>query len=82
MEKFRSEGTYMQYRSLVAAILLQATKDYCETASEAERRVILKDLRSDYMCSLSNDQSEVIANKLVRQGKIIAERLKRHTTGV
>lgn len=71
-----------RYKSLVAAILLQATRDYCNTANEAEKRVILKDLRSDYMCSLSNDQSEVIANKLVRQEKTIAERLKRHTSGV
>ena len=71
-----------QYKSLVAAILLQATRDYCNATSDAEKRTIIRDLRSEYICNLSNDQSAIIANKLIRQPKAIADRLKRHTTGV
>lgn len=69
----------MNYRALVAAIMLQATKDYCETQSQAEKAKIIKDLRSQYMRDISNDQSVIIAEKLSKNSQKIADRLRRHT---
>ena len=70
----------MSYRALVASILLQATKDYCETQSKAEKTRIIRDLRSQYMRDISDDQSVIIAEQLLKHTAEIADRLRRHTT--
>ena len=72
----------MRYRALVAAIMLQATKDYCETQSQVEKAKIIKDLRSRYMRDLSDDQSAIIAEQLIKHPKEIANRLRRHSTNM
>ena len=69
----------MNYRALVASILLQATKDYCETDNKVEKAKIIRDLRSQYMRDISDDQSVIIAEQLLKHSDEIAERLRRHT---
>lgn len=71
----------MPYRALVAAIMLQATKDYCEATSDLTKARIIQDLRSRYMRDISDDQSAIIAEQLLKHPKAIADRLKRHTSG-
>jgi hypothetical protein len=66
----------MNYKNLLAAILLQATKDYVY-GTEDQQKQILRDLRSDYMTSLSDDQSAIIAEQLERNPQAIKERLRK-----
>lgn len=63
-------------RQLVAAIMLQATRDYCKTNSEKNRNVILKDLRSSSMDFKSNGMSVIIAEQLEKHPDEIKARLK------
>lgn len=74
------------YKNLVAAIMLQAVKDYfvkrkydTEKKTEAmfikKRKMILKDLRSDYMDTLSNGTSLIVAEQLEKHPKEIRARL-------
>jgi hypothetical protein len=66
----------MNYKNLLAAILLQATKDYVY-GTEDQQKQILRDLRSDYMTALSDDQSVIIAEQLERNPQAIKERLRK-----
>lgn len=63
------------YKGLLAAIMLQAAKDYV-FGTENERPQVLRDLRSRHMCSLTDDQSAIIAEQLEKHPKEIAERLR------
>ena len=62
-------------RQLVAAIMLNATRDYCRTDSEATRNAILKDLRSYYMDFISNGMSVIVANQLEKDYEAIKARI-------
>ena len=64
---------------LIAAILFQATKDYCETRSEASRDKIIKDLRSSRMEYISNGMSIVVAEQLKKHPDEIRDRVRRDT---
>lgn len=64
------------YKNLVAAIMLQAVRDYVD-GTEKKRKQILKDLRSPYMRTLSDDQSIIIANQLELHPDDIAKRLRK-----
>ena len=68
--------TERNVRQLSAAVIMQAVRDYLRT-STANKIAILKDLRSDWMCFLSNDMSKVVAEQLEKNPKEIAERLRR-----
>ena len=63
------------YKQLGCAIALQAAKDY-EKASPAMRRVIIKDLRSDYMDAISCGLSIHLANALRRDATTVINRIK------
>lgn len=63
-------------RNLVAAIILQAAKDFVY-GTPAKKTAILKDLRSPRMEFMSNGQSVVIAEQLELYPDEIAERIKR-----
>lgn len=65
-----------EYKNLLAAIMLQAAKDYVD-GTEAEKKQILRDLRSKYMRSLTDDQSAIIAEQLELHPTEIAERLNK-----
>lgn len=64
---------------LIAAVLFQATKDYCETRSESSRGAIIKDLRSSRMEYMSNGMSIVVAEQLKKHPNEIRERVCRDT---
>jgi hypothetical protein len=66
----------MNYENLLAAIMLQATKDYVY-GTEDQKAQVLRDLRSDYMTALSDDQSAIIAEQLERNPQAIKERLRK-----
>ncbi|MEE1084944.1 MAG: hypothetical protein UH850_14555 [Paludibacteraceae bacterium] len=66
----------MNYENLLAAIMLQATKDYVY-GTEDQQKQVLRDLRSDYMTALSDDQSAIIAEQLERNPQAIKERLRK-----
>ena len=63
-------------RQLVAAVLLQAARDYCKDDSERKRSEIIKSLRSPYMDFMSNGMSIVVADQLKLHPDEISERLK------
>lgn len=63
-------------RQLAMAILLQATRDYCKSKSEGNRKVILKDLRSNRMDFISDGTSIMVADQLELHADEIAARLK------
>ena len=66
------------YRQLAFAILLQAVTDYCKTTSESTKFKILQDLRTEYMDSLTDGMSIVVADQLEQNPKEIAARLRQH----
>lgn len=63
---------------LIAAVLLQATKDYCGTRSESSRDTIIKDLRSSRMDYMSNGMSIVVAEQLKLHPDEIRDRVRRN----
>lgn len=63
-------------RSMGAAITLQAVRDYF--ACPKKQEAILKDLRSPYMDMLTNGQSIVVAEQLVKNPADIKARLRKH----
>ena len=64
------------YRGLCMAIILRAVKDYL-IANEGNRKVILKDLRSDWCYFISDGLSVVMAEKLEKNPSLIKARLKK-----
>lgn len=70
--------TNYNYKNLGAGIVLQAVKDYCTTTNNAMKKLIIKDLRSGYLYSLSGGMSIVAADQLEKNPKEIAQRLKKH----
>ena len=69
-------------RHLAAAIMLQATRDYCKSKSDSKRAAILKDLRSAHMDFLSDGMAVVVAEQLEKHPEEIAERLRRQSGDV
>ncbi len=65
-----------EYKNLLAAIMLQAAKDYVD-GNERTRAQILRDLRSKYMIGLSDGQSEIIAEQLEHNCAAIKARLRK-----
>ena len=66
----------MTYKNLLAAIMLQATKDYVY-GTEDQQKQVLRDLRSDYMTALSDGQSAIIAEQLEKHPEDIKTRLRK-----
>ena len=64
-------------RQLAAAITLQAVRDFF-CATKAQKRVILKDLRSSWMRELTNGTSANVAEQLEKNPKAIKERLRKN----
>ena len=62
---------------LIAAILLQAVKDFVQ-GSEQQRKEVLKDLRSDHMYALAGDTSLIIAEQLEKHPKEVCARMCKH----
>lgn len=62
-------------RQLVATVMLQATRDYCKTGSESNRKAILKDLRSSHMDFVSNGMSVIVAEQLEKNYEAIKARI-------
>lgn len=65
-------------RNLACAVLIQAAKDYCQSQDAKIRAKILKDLRSNWMETLTEGTSIVIAEQLELHPKEIAERLRQN----
>ena len=63
-------------RSLGAAVLLQAVRDYCDCTPKWQK-AILKDLRSKWMDFLTEGKSIVVAEQLEKHPEEIAQRLKK-----
>ena len=51
-------------KELASAIMLQAVKDYCRCDAPLRRKVILKDLRSSWMVTISDGESIIVAERL------------------
>lgn len=62
-------------RQLACAITLQAVKDFV-AGDEANRRVILKELRSPYMDLITSGTSLVVADELEKYPEEIAKRIR------
>ena len=62
-------------RQLVAAILLQATRDYCRTNAESSHKEVIRSLRSSHMDFISNGMSIIVAEQLEKNGDEIKARL-------
>lgn len=69
------------FNNLVAAIMLQAVKDYID-GNSAERCVILEELRSKYMECISDGQSLIVAEKLEKNIDEITLRMKIYAEAV
>lgn len=68
-------------RALACNVMMQAVKDYV-SGTAAERKVILKDLRSSWMQWFSDGTSLVVAEQLEKHHKEIRKRLRAHDSGV
>ena len=68
-------NTIDNYKQLGCAIAIQAAKDY-EHESPARRRVIIKDLRSDYMNAITGGLSVHLADALRRDAATVIKRIK------
>lgn len=69
-------NTNYNYKNLGAAIVLEAVKEYFEPKTDdTKKKVILKELRSDYVYQFSGGMSLVVAEQLEKHPKEIAERL-------
>lgn len=76
-----------EIKSLGAAILLRAVRDYCNPEAtretkimtneqrEAYRNKILKDLRGGWLNALTNGISSIVAEQLEQNEQVIKERL-------
>lgn len=65
-------------RELVCAITMQAVRDYFNPkATPDKRQIILKELRSTWMESITNGTSVLVAEQLEKNPEVIAERLRR-----
>ena len=64
-------------KQLAAAVTLQAVKDYFK-GSTAKKQLILKDLRSKWMLTLTDGTSANVAEQLEKHPEEIRERLRRH----
>ena len=64
-------------KNLGAAIVLQAVKDYFEETT-AQQRVIIRDLKSDWLDFLTNGTSTVVAEQL----KLHPEEIRRRLGGI
>lgn len=62
-------------RNLASAVLLQAAKDYC-AGDDSQRKVIVKELHSEWMQELTQGISIVVAEQLEKNWEEIAPRLK------
>ena len=66
-------------KELVSAIMLQAVKDYCRCDdTPLKRKVILKDLRSSWMVTISDGGSIVVAERLESHLDEIKARVCKH----
>jgi hypothetical protein len=64
-------------KCLAAAVVLQATKDYfSRQTTDEKRKVILKQLRSDWMEVFTDGTSIVVAERLEKYPEEIKSRLK------
>lgn len=61
-------------KQLMAAIMLQAVKDYF-SMSERTKKAIIEDLNSKWMLFLTDGQSKVIAEKLLSNPEVIKSRI-------
>ena len=68
--------TDQDIKNLVAAITLQAVKDYFQSSTKGKQSV-LRDLRSPWMRMLTDDMSVVVAEQLIKHPEEIRERLCR-----
>ena len=62
-------------KSLAAATLVQAAKDYCEALTPQKKQSVVKDLKSPWMDFLTNGTSKNVAEELQRNEKQINKRL-------
>lgn len=65
-------------RNLACAVMIQAARDYCGQDDPKKREKILKDLRSNWMETLTDGTSIIIAEQLELHPKEIAERLRQN----
>lgn len=63
-------------RNLAAAVVLRAVKDYFERPTR--QKEILKDLRSDWMDTLTNGTSVNVAEQLEKRPAEIVKRMQAH----
>ena len=71
--------TNANVRELACAITMQAVKDYFEDGIKPKKRkFILKELRSAWMETITDGMSIVVAERLEKHPKEIAERLRRN----
>lgn len=68
--------TQYQIRSLAAAVTMQAVNDYFETPKN--QKLILHDLRSEWMQYLSNGISLTVAEQLELHPEQIRARLRKY----
>jgi hypothetical protein len=62
-------------KNLGAAIILQAVKDYFNATASYQKRVIINDLKSDWLDFITNGTSIVVADKLKSNPEEIRRRL-------
>lgn len=67
---------YENYRQLGFAVAARAVKDYFQ-GGEGHKKVILRDLRSDWLMLLTDGASESFADQLELHPKEIQARLKK-----
>lgn len=63
--------------NLTSAILMQAVKDYCRGGDD-EKEVILKELRSKWMCFITDGKSIIVAEQLEKNCSDITARLRKY----
>jgi hypothetical protein len=79
-KKGHNEMSEHSIRQLAAAVVLQAVKDFFN-GSAAKKKIILADLRSPWVKTLTNGTSKNVAEQLEKHPEEIRERFRRHSKG-
>ena len=73
-----NEAIMQGIKNLGARTCLEAAKEYCENrTTPAKKKLIIKDLKGQWMDFLTNGLSKTVADELLKNEKEIAVRLKK-----
>jgi hypothetical protein len=65
------------YHQLGYAIVMQAVKDYLKASDDENKNAVLKDLRGEWLNSLTDGTARIVAERLLIDAEGIKERIRK-----